>query len=37
VRNLEQLVAVVKELDAERRRLRELLERIVAMIDETLG
>ncbi len=37
VRNLEQLVAVVKDLDAERRRLRELLERIVAMIDETLG
>jgi hypothetical protein len=37
VRNLEQLVAIVKELDAERRRLRDLLERIVAMIDETLG
>lgn len=37
VRNLEQLVNVVKELDAERRRLRSLLERIVTMIDETLG
>lgn len=37
VRNLEQLVAIVKELDAERRRLRNLLERIVGMIDETLG
>lgn len=37
VRSLEQLVAVVKELDAERRRLRELLERVVTMIDEALG
>jgi hypothetical protein len=37
VRNLEQLVNVVKDLDAERRRLRTLLERIVTMIDETLG
>jgi len=37
VRNLEQLVAVVKEFDAERRRLREVLERIVTMIDEVLG
>jgi hypothetical protein len=37
VRNLEQLVAAVKELDAERRRLRNLLERIVTMIDEALG
>jgi hypothetical protein len=37
VRNLDQLVAVVKELDAERRRLRELLDRIVRMIDEALG
>ena len=37
VRNLEQLVAVVKEFDAERRRLREVLERIVTMIDEALG
>lgn len=36
VRNLDQLVAVVKELDAERRRLRDLLERVVAMIDEAL-
>lgn len=33
----DQLVAIVKELDAERRRLRALLERIVAMIDEALG
>lgn len=37
VRSLEQLVAAVKELDAERRRLRELLERVVTMIDEALG
>ena len=37
VRNLDQLVAAVKDLDAERRRLRSLLERIVAMIDEALG
>jgi len=37
VRNLDQLVAVVKELDAERRRLRDLLDRIVTMIDEALG
>jgi hypothetical protein len=37
VRNLEQLVAAVKELDTERRRLRDLLERIVTMIDEALG
>lgn len=37
VRNLDQLVSVVKDLDAERRRLRGLLERIVAMIDEALG
>jgi hypothetical protein len=37
VRNLEQLVAVVKQLDADRRRLRDLLERIVSMIDEALG
>lgn len=37
VRSLEQLVAVVKDLDAERRRLRGLLERIVTLIDEALG
>ncbi len=37
VRNLEQLVAVVKELDGERRRLRQLLDRIVTMIDTVLG
>jgi len=37
VRNLEQLVAIVKDLDAERRRLRSVLERAVAMIDEALG
>jgi len=36
VRNLEQLVQAVKELDAERRRLRGLLEKIVTMIDEAL-
>ena len=37
VRNLEQLVAVVKEFDAERRRLRDVLQRISSMIDEALG
>jgi hypothetical protein len=37
VRSLEQLIAVVKELDSERRRLRTLLDRIVTMIDEALG
>lgn len=37
VRNLDQLVNAVKELDAERRRLRDLLERVVTMIDEALG
>lgn len=37
VRNLDQLVQAVKELDAERRRLRGLLEKIVTMIDEALG
>lgn len=37
VRNLDQLVQAVKELDAERRRLRALLENIVTMIDEALG
>lgn len=37
VRQVDQLVAVVKELDNDRRRLRELLERIVSMIDEALG
>lgn len=37
VRSLEQLVQCVKDLDAERRRLRGLLEKIVTMIDEALG
>lgn len=37
IRNLDQLVAAVREIDAERRRLRDLLEKIVDMIDETLG
>lgn len=36
-RTADQLVAIVQQLDAERRRLRALLERIVAMIDEALG
>lgn len=36
VRSLEQLVTVVKDLDAERRRLRAVLERIVDLIDEAL-
>lgn len=37
VRSLEQLVSAVKELDAERRRLRGALERAIAMLDEALG
>jgi hypothetical protein len=37
IRSLDQLVAAVRDIDAERRRLRELLERIVEMIDEALG
>lgn len=36
-RSLDQLVAVVRDLDAERRRLRTLLERVVDLIDEALG
>lgn len=36
-RTVDQLVAVVKQLDAERRRLRDLLEEIVTRIDEALG
>lgn len=37
VRSLEQLVAAVKDLDAERRRLRGALERAIALLDEALG
>lgn len=37
VRNVEQLVAIVKQLDGERRRLRGLLEEIAERIDEALG
>lgn len=37
MQNLDQLIAAVRELDAERKRLRDLLERIVDMIDEELG
>ena len=36
VRSLEQLVTMVKELDAERRRLRNLLTNLVTMIDAAL-
>jgi len=36
VRSLEQLVGVVKDLDAERRRLRAALERIVDLIEDAL-
>lgn len=36
VRSLEQLVAIVRDLDAERRRLRSLIERVVTMLDEAL-
>ncbi|HEX5053111.1 MAG TPA: hypothetical protein VFZ65_15155 [Planctomycetota bacterium] len=35
--SLDQLVDLVRDLDAERRRLRDVLERVVAMIDEALG
>lgn len=37
VRSLEQLVSAVKDLDAERRRLRGALERAIALLDEALG
>jgi hypothetical protein len=37
VRSVEQLVAIVKELDAERRRLRTVLEQIVTLIDDALA
>jgi hypothetical protein len=36
VRNVEDLVKIVKHLDGERRRLRGLLERIANSIDESL-
>lgn len=36
VDGLDQLVQVVKDLDAERRRLRAVLERVVALIGEAL-
>lgn len=36
VRSLEQLVAIVRDLDAERRRLRSIIERVVTMLDEAL-
>jgi len=37
VRNLDQLVAIVKDLDGERRRLRAVLERVIDILDEALG
>lgn len=37
VRNLEQLVAIVKDLDTERRRLREVIERVVTLLDAALS
>jgi hypothetical protein len=37
VRNLEQLLTIVRDLDAERRRLREVIERVVTLLDEALG
>jgi hypothetical protein len=37
VRNLDQLVAIVKDLEHERRRLRDVLEKIVDLIDAALG
>ena len=37
VRNLDELLAAVKQLDAERQKLRRLLERIADCIDEALG
>ena len=37
VRNLEQLVAIVKDLDTERRRLRDVIERVVTLLDAALS
>lgn len=37
VRNLEQLVAIVKDLDTERRRLRDVIERVVTLLDTALS
>lgn len=37
VRNLEQLVAIVKDLDSERRRLRDVIERVVTLLDTALS
>lgn len=37
VRSVEQLVGIVKELDAERRRLRAVLEKVITLLDEALG
>jgi len=37
VRNLDQLMEVIKGLDGERKRLRETMERIIDMLDEALG
>jgi hypothetical protein len=37
VRNLDQLMEVIKGLDTERKRLRETMERIIDMLDEALG
>ena len=37
VRNLEQLLTIVRDLDAERRRLRDVIERVVTLLDEALG
>lgn len=37
VRNLEQLVAIVKDLDSERRRLRDVIERVVTLLDAALS
>ena len=37
VRNLDDLVQIIKDLDADRRRLRGLLEQIADTIDAALG
>lgn len=37
MQNLEQLMGVIRELDAERKRLRAVLERVIDLLDEALG
>lgn len=37
VRNLDQLMEIIKGLDTERKRLRDTMERVIDMLDEALG